>query len=185
MADLALRSRRVLEQQGSHGRAEKTHRLQQGVHRGVSGRGAATARSHPSAHHAALMRARCSSVPGGDQGDISNRRRSALRVSRAIGNVMPVAMSSDVPARASSGPIQTSVAGAIAAGEFREDDWERALEESKTSFVAETLLPTRSGKFRVRAYRHQVRSTSPAKHSSSAHACAYRLRGPALTTVQA
>lgn len=28
--------------------------------------------------------------------------------------------------------------------------------KATTSFVAETLLPTRSGKFRVRAYRHKV-----------------------------
>ena len=33
-----------------------------------------------------------------------------------------------------------------------------ALELSQTTFVAETSLPTRYGRFRVRAYRHSVRA---------------------------
>ena len=33
-----------------------------------------------------------------------------------------------------------------------------ALELSQTTFVAETSLPTKYGRFRVRAYRHSVRS---------------------------
>ena len=34
-----------------------------------------------------------------------------------------------------------------------------ALELSQTTFVAETSLPTKYGRFRVRAYRHSVRPT--------------------------
>ena len=37
-----------------------------------------------------------------------------------------------------------------------------ALQQSSTRFVAETKLPTRTGTYRVRAYRHTVR-----RHSSS------------------
>lgn len=37
------------------------------------------------------------------------------------------------------------------------------IDENKivTKFIAETLLPTRHGKFRVRGYKHSVRATNP------------------------
>ena len=49
-----------------------------------------------------------------------------------------------------------------------------ALQYSVTSFHAETKLPTRSGQYRVRAYRHSVRTQ---QHLAASHACINEQRG--------
>lgn len=49
-------------------------------------------------------------------------------------------------------------AGAGAVGRGTQSSSERGREEAvKTRFIAETLLPTRHGKFRLRGYKHSVR----------------------------
>ena len=50
-----------------------------------------------------------------------------------------------------------------------------ALEYSVTSFHAETKLPTRYGQYRVRAYRHSVRTATPSGMNAQ-HAQASSLR---------
>ena len=53
-----------------------------------------------------------------------------------------------------------------------------ALELSQTTFVAETSLPTKYGRFRVRAYRHSVRPRPPSPSPSCCQVSWYVGRHP-------
>lgn len=61
--------------------------------------------------------------------------------------------SSDRDAASYSAPVVTAVPGSASNGvPVSEKD-----EQVKTRFIAETLLPTKHGKFRLRGYKHSVR----------------------------
>lgn len=47
---------------------------------------------------------------------------------------------------------------------------------SRTEFVAETLLPTTKGKFRLRGYRHTVSDLQVVKHDCSGYLECFRMR---------
>ena len=96
------------------------------------------------AHHPRRPITTASASPRPSGSDSNNFRRK-LSSNGLMGQAARSSLGPEIAVTTSSAEGETSPAS--------------ELGKSSTKFVAETLLPTRSGKFRVRAYRHKVRQS--------------------------
>ena len=136
----------------------------------LSGQSCST--SAPAQQAPARQAARCSST--GQEGQYSDQRqhRSPLRThwigtGCQLRSPHPLQQQQQASRGNGSGPaVMQGLGSTLPRGKIIEADASPAGEPyDVTQFVAETLLPTRSGKFRLRGYRHTVRGYCVASHA--------------------